>query len=262
MRVVLCLVAATLVVVPLAAASRTGPEPYRRPHVVLPWEEKRALGIALRRGEPVYCGGGRGNAVALTFDDGPGLYSAAVLRVLRQWGASATFFLVGNRLQYWPKLARAESRLGTVGDHTWSHPRLTRISHWLVWLELMRTQYALRSEVGSRPVLFRTPYALHSPSTDQVARRLGLVEVFWDVDPRDDVRNARPAAIVRAVERGLRPGAIVVLHDIHPWTLRALPDILAAISRRGLRAVSVPELLALDPPSPGQHCPYGAESSA
>jgi peptidoglycan-N-acetylglucosamine deacetylase len=105
--------------------------------------------------------------------------------------------------------------------------------------------------------LFRVPYALHSPSVDAVARKLELVEVFWDVDSRDDVRNARPAEIVRTVERSLRPGAIIVLHDIHPWTLRALPEILAAISRRGLRAVSVPELLALDPPRPGQRCPYG-----
>ena len=70
--------------------------------------------------------------------------------------------------------------------------------------------------------------------------------------------NARPATIVRTVERGLRPGAIVILHDIHPWTLVALPKILAAIAVRGLRAVSVPELLALDPPAPGQGCPYPA----
>ena len=55
---------------------------------------------------------------------------------------------------------------------------------------------------------------------------------------------------------GLRPGAIVLMHDIHPWTLRAMPQILREIRRRGLRAVSVPELLALDPPSAGQHCPF------
>jgi peptidoglycan/xylan/chitin deacetylase (PgdA/CDA1 family) len=252
---------ALLVVVPTALAALDGPDRVRT-YVPTLAEQHRAVANAYRRHAVVSCGGGRGDAVALTFDDGPGPYTAGVLRVLRRWGASGTFFVVGNRLQYWPKLARAEARLGSVGNHTWSHPRLTQISHWLVWLELMRTQYELRSEVGSKPVLFRTPYALHSPATDAVVRKLGLVEVFWDVDPRDDVRNARPADIVRAVERGLRPGAIIVLHDIHPWTLRALPDILAAISRRGLRAVSVPELLALDPPSPGQRCPYGAESSA
>ena len=247
---------ALLVVVPTALAAYRDPES-RRPYVPTPAEQQRADSEVYRRHAIVSCGGGRGDAVALTFDDGPGPYTAAVLRVLRAWGASATFFVVGNRLQYWPGLARAEARLGAVGDHTWSHPRLTQIPHRLVWLELMRTQYAIAAELGSKPVLFRVPYALHSRSVDAVARKLGLVEVFWDVDSHDDVRNARPADIVRTVGRGLRPGAIIVLHDIHPWTLRALPDILAAISRRGLRAVSVPELLALDPPSPGQRCPYG-----
>jgi peptidoglycan/xylan/chitin deacetylase (PgdA/CDA1 family) len=246
-----------LAAVPAAFAALHDPAPY---HAYVPraWEEHRAIAELLRRGEIVSCGGGHGDAVALTFDDGPGPYTARVLDVLRRNGAHATFFLVGNRIQYWPEVPREEAQLGAVGNHTWSHPRLTRLSHWLVWLELMRTQYAIAQEVGWKPRLFRTPYALHSPQTDAVARQLGMLEVFWDVDSRDDVPHARPAQIVRNVERGLRPGAIVILHDIHPWTLKALPAILAALRARGLRAVSVPELLALDPPAPGQPCPYGA----
>ena len=85
--------------------------------------------------------------------------------------------------------------------------------------------------------------------TDHVVRALGLVEVFWDVDARDDVPHARVRDIVRNVEQGLRPGAIVLMHDIHPWTLKALPLVLRAIHDRGLRAVSVSELLAIDPPA-------------
>src|SRR4051812_15817117 len=114
MRVLLGLVAVTLVAVPLAAASRTGPEPYRRPHVVLRWEATRAIGIALRRGEPVYCGGGHANVVALTFDDGPGPYTEQLVSLLRAAGAHATFFLVGNRMQYWPSAARLEALSGNA----------------------------------------------------------------------------------------------------------------------------------------------------
>jgi peptidoglycan/xylan/chitin deacetylase (PgdA/CDA1 family) len=220
------------------------------------WARHDAVARLLARGDIVSCGGGTGNAVALTFDDGPGPYTARILRDLRRQGAHATFFVVGNRLQYWPTLAQREARLGEVGNHTWSHPALTRLPHWLVWLELLRTQYAVVSETGSKPQLFRTPYALHSPATDRIARKLGLLEVFWDVDSRDDVPDARAGDVVRNVERGLRPGAIVLMHDIHPWTLRALPRILTAIRARGLRAVSVSELLALDPPGPDQRCPY------
>jgi peptidoglycan/xylan/chitin deacetylase (PgdA/CDA1 family) len=127
---------------------------------------------------------------------------------------------------------------------------------WLVWLELLRTQYTVSQADGSMPKLFRVPYARHDARVDRIARSLGLLEVFWDVDARDDVPNPRVSTIVRTVERGLRPGAIVIMHDIHPWTAEALPQILRAITLRGLRAVSVPELLALDPPRRGQGCPY------
>jgi peptidoglycan/xylan/chitin deacetylase (PgdA/CDA1 family) len=247
----------SLAVVPAALAAFVEPVPLRVPSVPV-WEQHRAVAAALRSGEPVYCGGGQSNAVALTFDDGPGPYTEQILAELRAAGAHATFFLVGNRIRYWPQAARDEARLGALGNHTWSHPRLTLMRSWLVWLELLRTQYAVAQDVGWKPRLMRVPYARHDARTDAIARRLGLLEVFWDVDSRDDVPNARVADVVRNVERGLRPGAIVILHDIHPWTAAALPAILAAIRERGLRAVSVPELLALDPPTPGAGCPYGA----
>jgi peptidoglycan/xylan/chitin deacetylase (PgdA/CDA1 family) len=92
--------------------------------------------------------------------------------------------------------------------------------------------------------------------TDAVARSLGLLQVLWSVDSHDDAKNAQASRVVRTVVAGLHPGAIILMHDIHPWTVQALPQILAAIRLRGLRAVTVPELLALQPPAPKQHCPY------
>jgi peptidoglycan/xylan/chitin deacetylase (PgdA/CDA1 family) len=253
------LLAALLLValIPAAVAAPERPTPgLGRPSFPPAWAQRHAVAQLLEHRAIVSCGGGHADAVALTFDDGPGPYTARILDLLRRDGAHATFFVVGNRLAYWPEVAHVEARLGGVGNHTWSHPHLTRLPEWLVWLELMRTQYEVGTQVGWKPRLFRVPYAEHSPATDAVALELGLVEVFWDVDAGDDVAHARVDAIVRNVERGLRPGAIVLLHDIHPWTLRALPRILRAIRERGLRAVSVQELLALDPPVPGQRCPY------
>ena len=82
MRLALCALLVPLVLVPFALASRIGPEPYRRPHVPLQWEQRRAVALLLRRGRPVFCGGGRSNAVALTFDDGPGPYTEQLLSIL------------------------------------------------------------------------------------------------------------------------------------------------------------------------------------
>jgi peptidoglycan-N-acetylglucosamine deacetylase len=262
MRLVLCALAAVLVAAPLAAASRVGPEAYRRPHVPLPWEQRRAVTLLEHRGHPVYCGGPRSNAVALTFDDGPGPYTQQLIDLLRADGARATFFVVANRLRYWPALAREETEVGVVGNHTWSHPRLTSLPRWLVLLELARAQWETARYTGRIPRLFRAPYELHSALTDRVVRQLGLLEIFWDVDSRDDVPHARVKTVVRTVLAGLRPGAIVILHDIHPWTVQAMPSILRAIRLRGLRAVSVPELLALDAPASEDVCRFGPVAHA
>ncbi len=262
MKLALCVLLAAVVLAPLAAASRVGPEPYRRPHVPLEWEQRRAITQLLQRGQPVFCGNDRGNAVALTFDDGPGPYTEQVLALLRGAGARATFFLVGNRLQDWPSAARDDASVGTVGNHTWSHPHLPALPRWLVWLELSRTQWADAASTGKTPRLFRSPYEQRSPMTDEVAASLGLLQVLWSVDSRDDVPNARATHVARTVLAGLRPGAIVLMHDIHPWTLQALPQILRAIRLRGLRAVTVPELLALQPPAPGQHCVFVSSPGA
>jgi peptidoglycan/xylan/chitin deacetylase (PgdA/CDA1 family) len=176
------------------------------------------------------------------------------VRELRAADAHATFFLVGSRLAYWPEEAQAETDVGVVGNHTWSHPRLVDMPNWVAWLELARTQWQVRQTVGWKPRLFRAPYELHDAATDRIAHSLGLLEVFWSVDSGDDAPHATARRVVRRVLAGLKPGAIVIMHDIHPWTVRAIPTILHAIRLRGLRAVSVPELLALDPPTATTSC--------
>lgn len=247
---------AALVLAPLAPASPVGPEPHRRAHVPLQWEQNRAVHLLQRRGAVVYCGGGRSNAVALSFDDGPSPYTETLLTELRDGGAHATFFLVGNRVAYWPQVVLHERAAGAIGNHTWSHPRLTDMRSWLVWLELARTGFDVRTVTGTKPRLFRAPYARRDPAVDAAAQRLGLLQVLWSVDSRDWAPGANRKRVVRNVVAGLHPGAIVLMHDIHPWTVAAVPEILRAIRLRGLRAVSVPELLALDPPAAGQHCRF------
>jgi peptidoglycan/xylan/chitin deacetylase (PgdA/CDA1 family) len=241
-----------LVAVPAAAAA---PVPFAPPDEPpsLPTLAQQAAAVArlAAAGQPVYCGGRTGNAVALTFDDGPGPYTEQVLDDLRAADARATFFLVGNRVADWPDEARDETYRGAVGDHTWSHPRLTELPRWDVFLELERTRISVGGAIGRLPTLWRSPYELHDPTVDGVAKQLGLLQVLWSVTSGDDQLHPTAKSVARNVIRGLRPGAIVLLHDIHPWTVAALPRILKAVAARHLRAVSVPELLSLDPPSGG-----------
>jgi peptidoglycan/xylan/chitin deacetylase (PgdA/CDA1 family) len=212
----------------------------------------------IQQASPVYCGGTRGHNVALTFDDGPSPYTVRLTRVLQRLHARATFFDVGSRIGYWPAAARAQARAGELGNHTWSHPYLASISLVDVRRELQWTQRTIGRNVDAVPRLFRPPYEQATSEIDLVARSLGLLDVRWSVDSGDSHPGARPAAVARAGIAGLRPGAIILFHDPHPSTPAVAAAVVRAARRRGLRPVTVSELLAREPPSLRQIASTGA----
>jgi peptidoglycan/xylan/chitin deacetylase (PgdA/CDA1 family) len=210
--------------------------------------ELRSL-IAL--GLPIYCAGRHGNEVALTFDDGPGVYTRKVINKLRKHGVAATFFDVGRNLQLVAHAPSDERALGAVGDHTFTHPLLTSLAPSEAESEMVRTQDALASASGGPVFLFRPPYGGHNATIDQIARAHGMLEILWTVDSADSL-GANYAQIEQNVIGGMRGGAIVLMHENHGQTVRALLNIFAALTRKHLRAVSVPRLLTDDPPSAAQ----------
>jgi peptidoglycan/xylan/chitin deacetylase (PgdA/CDA1 family) len=216
------------------------------------------FGRLVQRADPIYCAYPRGRNFALTFDDGPSPYTVPLARVLRRAHARATFFVIGSRIDLFPDGARAAARAGVLENHTWSHPRLRGLSLAGVRRELVETQHAVGRAVGSAPRLFRPPFDEANPEHELVARAIDLLDIRWSVDSGDATRGATPAAVVRTVRAGLRPGAIVLLHDFHPWTPAVVRRILRIAHRRGLRAVTVPELLKRQPPSPRQLSSVGA----
>jgi peptidoglycan/xylan/chitin deacetylase (PgdA/CDA1 family) len=202
-------------------------------------------------GLPIYCAGRRGNMVALTFDDGPGPYTALALRKLRKHGARATFFVVGRNLGLFPGITRRERALGAVGDHTFTHPLLTQLAPAAAEQEIARTQASLARDSGGPVRLFRPPYGGRNPTIDAIAQRLGMVEILWTVDSADSL-GANYAGIAHNVIGGLHPGSIILMHENRGQTIRALLAILPALAAHHLRPVSVPELLARDPPTLAQ----------
>jgi peptidoglycan-N-acetylglucosamine deacetylase len=216
-----------------------------------PAAQKAALDRYEAIGLPIYCAGGRGRYAALTFDDGPSGYSRQVLGMLRRAGAEATFFVVGRQVPGAGAVVRRQLQAGAVGDHTWDHANLTRIPAADVAGELTRTRRVIE-RAGRQPVrLFRAPYGARDSLLDARLRRLGFVHVLWNTDTRDSA-GASTATIVRNAAAGLAPGAIVLMHETYDRSVAALPRVLAAARRKHLRLVSVPQLLALDPPSEAQ----------
>jgi peptidoglycan/xylan/chitin deacetylase (PgdA/CDA1 family) len=204
-----------------------------------------------RLGLPIYCAGAHGNEVAFTFDDGPGPYTQLALKKLTAAHERATFFVVGRSMDFFPGYLPAEMKLASIGDHTYTHPLLSRLASGAIASEIGRTKRKIEAATHQLVYLFRPPYGARNATVDAVARGQGLLEIVWSVDSGDSV-GADWAAIIRNVEAGLHPGAIILMHENRGQTIRALTSILPALHRRHIRSVSLAELFASDPPSVAQ----------
>jgi peptidoglycan/xylan/chitin deacetylase (PgdA/CDA1 family) len=204
-----------------------------------------------RRPAAVAAGGARGRLVALSFDDGPGPYTPAIVQALRRLHAPATFFVLGFELHWYPATLRAMARDGDALEiHTWDHRDLRRLSGAQVRRELRSTARALRLIAGVRSSLVRPPYGALDRRVLRRIRAAHMLGVLWSVDT-GDWRRPGTRTIVRRALAGARPGAIILLHDgggQRGQTLAAIPAIVRGLRARGLRLVTVPRLLALAPP--------------
>jgi peptidoglycan/xylan/chitin deacetylase (PgdA/CDA1 family) len=229
-----------------------------RPHLAQPPLLTRLEGRGHREirrlaklGLPIYCAGPRGSELAFTFDDGPGPYTHYAVKKLAQAHERATFFVVGRSMGFFPGWLPRELQVAAIGDHTSTHPVLPSLPPVDIASEIESTKELIEAQTGQRVYLFRPPYGALDPAVLKTARRLGLLTIVWTVDSRDSL-GANWAGIIRNVEAGMHPGAIILMHENRGQTIRALTTLLPALRRRGLRSVSLPELFATDPPSPAQ----------
>jgi peptidoglycan/xylan/chitin deacetylase (PgdA/CDA1 family) len=186
---------------------------------------------------PLYYIDDASKAVALTIDDGPDpVYTPQVLRVLRTYGVTATFSMVGLRVAAYPRLARAVAEDGHhIANHTWTHSDLVAMPAHRVHTELARASHAIHSATGVHPQLFRAPYGAWSALVIRQCEQMRMVPMDWSVDPRD---WARPGvrSIVRNIMHNTRPGSIILEHDgggNRSQTVDALNIVLPRLLRKG-----------------------------
>jgi len=180
---------------------------------------------------------------ALTFDDGPSVpYTGQILDILAKNKIKATFFLCGANAERYPELVRRIQREGhVIGNHTYSHPYLHLKSEADIAEEIDRTQEVLLRITGQRPTLFRPPYGVRWFSLWPILRRRGMSMVLWSDRGYDGRLDA--SGIAKASLEGLKPGAILLLHDgfeakppaevNRSGTVSALPAILEGARRAG-----------------------------
>lgn len=178
--------------------------------------------------------------IALTFDDGPRRDTTErLLDGLRERGASATFFLVGEEIPGKEDLVKRMAAEGhQIGNHTWSHVRLENGE--TAGQEIRMTEAVLEELLGKEDYWLRPPYGIIG---EGVAAGVPLVK--WSVDPRDWERR-NTAQVVEAVLRDAGPNDIILLHDIYPTSVDAALRIVDALEEEGYWFVTVEELLKLN----------------
>jgi peptidoglycan/xylan/chitin deacetylase (PgdA/CDA1 family) len=179
--------------------------------------------------------------VALTFDDGPAQYTAQLLDILARYKVRATFYLVGQNATSYQDLVRAQNEAGhELGNHSWNHSDLTKLSAEEIRSQMTRTDAAIAKAAGTVPDTLRPPYGAYN---DSVRRNAGKPLMLWSVDP-EDWKYHDSDRVAKHILDKTRPGDIVLLHDIHRTSVNAVPRILRGLKARGYHFVTVSELFS------------------
>ncbi|CAL9347368.1 polysaccharide deacetylase family protein [Streptomyces sp. enrichment culture] len=189
------------------------------------------------RSEPLLRISGRGRTMVLTFDDGPdSRYTPAVLDTLAEYDVRAMFFVCGEMASYRKELlARMAEEGHVVGNHTWSHPLLTRLGRGRIRSEMERTSDVIEDGCGERPQWFRAPYGAWNRAAFRIGAELGMEPLAWTVDTLDWTEPGT-RTIVDRVEDGAAPGVVVLSHDAggdRSQSVRALREYLPGLLDAG-----------------------------
>lgn len=186
--------------------------------------------------------------IALTFDDGPGPRTPELLKYLREQKVKATFYVLGSRAKMLPDAVREAYRDGNeIASHTWSHSRLTELSVNQVKKEIDDTAALVKSLIGRAPASTRPPYGA---TNDEINKLSAVPVVAWDVDTLD-WKSKNSAAVIEAAVSQATSGSIVLMHDIHPTTVEAVPGLIEKLRAKGFTFVTVSQILASQDPQPG-----------
>lgn len=190
-----------------------------------------------------------GKLVALTFDDGPGPYTDKLLDELADRNISATFFVLGSCVEWFPDTVRRMADDGhEIGSHTYSHRTLTKLTSDEVRSEIQKTNDVIFSATGGVvPTLIRPPGGYYSNEIREICAEAGMSLVFWSVDTQDWKNRDKDAILSMAFDSEMyhiKDGSIVIMHDIYETTVEAVTEMIDRLLEDDYSFVTVSELLA------------------
>lgn len=234
------------------AQVRTGPNlDYRSPSYARPSRTNPDMNLPSNFSKKVGVSHSRGPAthpyIAMTFDDGPHPRNTPrLLDMLRQRNIKATFYVIGQNVKMYPEITRRIVAEGhEIGNHTYTHRKLTVLSDSQVRGEMTKTRTAIIDATGVQPRTMRPPYgALLQRQREMIYSEYGYPTIMWSVDPKDWQRPG--VSVVRdRIVSNTRNGSIVLAHDLHAPTVDAMPTTLDGLLGRGFKFVTVSQLLAM-----------------
>lgn len=185
--------------------------------------------------------------IALTFDDGPhGTLTPQLLDILKAKKVKATFFVMGIKVVMHPEiLKRAHEEGHEIANHAWDHPVLSKIPRETVHDQMVRTTAAIESAIKVIPKVMRPPYGNTNKGLNEyLFRKEGLKVIIWSLDTLDWKRPPSNEIVQKTVQK-IKPGAVILCHDIHPGTIAAMPQLVDKLLEAGYTFATVSEMVAM-----------------
>jgi peptidoglycan/xylan/chitin deacetylase (PgdA/CDA1 family) len=183
--------------------------------------------------------------VAITFDDGPNpVNGPKLLALFKKTGVRATFFVNGNNLRKHPELAKRMVAEGhELGNHTTSHANLAKLGDLeKVRKQIEETQTIMKETVGKPAAVFRAPFLSHDKNVWTVLN--GMPAINASRDTKDWSKDSTVESIIDKATKETKAGDIILMHSWSGKTIEAMPKIVKALQAKGLKLVTVTELLA------------------
>ncbi|BAY99113.1 polysaccharide deacetylase [Tolypothrix tenuis PCC 7101] len=195
----------------------------------------------------------KNKVIALTFDDGPApKYTEQILGILKKENIKATFFCVGEMVHYFPQIVKEEVAAGNaIGNHTWHH-WYRKMNPTIAQREIESTATQIYETTGVKTSLFRPPFGILNNGVADYAKKNNYAILMWS-DDSQDYRRPPVSRLVNNVIKGAKPGGMILMHDgggNRSNTVKALPEIIDTLKKRGYSFVTVPELLAIQAQKP------------
>ena len=203
--------------------------------------------VSSNRLVPIYKVDTNEKKIAITLDGMWGCkYTAKILEILREHDVEITFFFGGNWLEEYPHLVQEIAANGhEVGNHSYTHPHMAKLSKEEIMQELNRTGELIKELTGENPTLFRAPFGEYNNRLIKTSREQGYQTVQWSIDSLD-WKDVSANFIVKTVMKQLDPGEIVLMHNNGQNTTQALENLIPKVKQEGYEIVPLSDLLYHD----------------